>query len=356
MLAGRKDVLELFKNANQVDQWIKAIIAVPASNWANFSCYTMLVYDYLCTLEKEVAYVWTCPWSWGLPLFYVNRYLPFIDQLLMLHVQLGGALPESCTIQMKVAALLMYIGSVVSQMIIVLRTLAIWRGNKKVCLLVLAVLVGSVVSSGFIVHTQVMSIKFFDPGIPQTRCLVLEYSVTPRYAFISILVLEILIVILTIIKARQHFRQSNSSWVIQIYKNGIFFCICMTILTLLNLLLTNIPSVPLYYTILSAPTQRVLHSIFCNRVMLQILEHRKQVLGASEESQDIDTHDGSNLFTTIHLHTFGQSTHGEFVIHTLPTPSDDAHQLRNGHHPPIVPGVSGLPQRGQRRRTKGWIL
>ncbi|EFI27067.1 hypothetical protein CC1G_15196 [Coprinopsis cinerea okayama7 len=180
----------------------------------------------------------------------------------MLHVQLGGALPESCTIQMKVAALLMYIGSVVSQMIIVLRTLAIWRGNKKVCLLVLAVLVGSVVSSGFIVHTQVMSIKcgssfvcgfflsllkpspsVFDPGIPQTRCLVLEYSVTPRYAFISILVLEILIVILTIIKARQHFRQSNSSWVIQIYKNGIFFCICMTILTLLNLLLTNIPSV-----------------------------------------------------------------------------------------------------------------
>ncbi|KAF9005238.1 hypothetical protein BDQ17DRAFT_386132 [Cyathus striatus] len=48
------------------------------------ACGTLLIYDLLCTLDQEVAYVWSEKWSLGTFLFILNRYLPFVDTFLSL--------------------------------------------------------------------------------------------------------------------------------------------------------------------------------------------------------------------------------------------------------------------------------
>lgn len=70
----------------------------------NTASVALLMYDYLCTLDREVrshfsirtrlltvpilclqvTSVWTCPISLGIPLFYINRYIPFVDQTLLM--------------------------------------------------------------------------------------------------------------------------------------------------------------------------------------------------------------------------------------------------------------------------------
>jgi len=39
----------------------------------------LLVYDYSCTLNQELEFIWSKPLSVGSLLFFVNRYLPFLD-------------------------------------------------------------------------------------------------------------------------------------------------------------------------------------------------------------------------------------------------------------------------------------
>ncbi|EDR04251.1 uncharacterized protein LACBIDRAFT_304780 [Laccaria bicolor S238N-H82] len=38
---------------------------------------------------RQVTYAWSCPRSLGLILFYMNRYLPFIDQSLVLYSKIS---------------------------------------------------------------------------------------------------------------------------------------------------------------------------------------------------------------------------------------------------------------------------
>ncbi|KAH8827200.1 hypothetical protein DL96DRAFT_1605872, partial [Flagelloscypha sp. PMI_526] len=45
---------------------------------SNVAALALLVYDYLCTLDSEVRYVWTVLWV-------LNRYPPFIDSLIIIH-------------------------------------------------------------------------------------------------------------------------------------------------------------------------------------------------------------------------------------------------------------------------------
>lgn len=55
---------------------------------------TIIAYDYLCTLKEEISYAWSCPWSMGLILFYLNRYLPFLDQSILLYIRFMATSPQ----------------------------------------------------------------------------------------------------------------------------------------------------------------------------------------------------------------------------------------------------------------------
>jgi hypothetical protein len=50
----------------------------------------LVVYDYVLTLSREIDYVWFSPWNVIKITFLVQRYLPFLDVILL--TILGGFL------------------------------------------------------------------------------------------------------------------------------------------------------------------------------------------------------------------------------------------------------------------------
>jgi hypothetical protein len=56
--------------------------------------YAILVYDYFITLDSEVSFIWPGDWTLVKYIFFVNRYLPFIDASLVLYHQLHRPLTE----------------------------------------------------------------------------------------------------------------------------------------------------------------------------------------------------------------------------------------------------------------------
>ncbi|PPQ90500.1 hypothetical protein CVT25_014783 [Psilocybe cyanescens] len=86
---------------------------------------------------SKVNDVWTCRWSFGLLLFYLNRYLPLLDLFLFLRPILSGPVPErECKIIFPMTFWLVTIGLIISQAILVLRTYAIW-GCRRLILWIL---------------------------------------------------------------------------------------------------------------------------------------------------------------------------------------------------------------------------
>ncbi|EIN06464.1 hypothetical protein PUNSTDRAFT_136324 [Punctularia strigosozonata HHB-11173 SS5] len=65
---------------------------------------TILVYDYLRTLEDEISFVWNTPNPRliATALFLVNRYLPFVETFVALHRLTTIISPERCLVQVTV--------------------------------------------------------------------------------------------------------------------------------------------------------------------------------------------------------------------------------------------------------------
>ncbi|KIK00610.1 hypothetical protein K443DRAFT_132622 [Laccaria amethystina LaAM-08-1] len=242
-----------------------ALYYLQVEGWVMGASLTVLAYDYLCTFKQEVDYVWASPWAPALPLFYLNRYLPFIDQVILLRrlalkplhvVPFYRITFKACLIQDSLAICFFNIGSIISQS---------WCDLfiKRV---------------GFI---QIVNSHYYTPydsplDFPTIGCPVRRASHAISGLYITIFLVEILIVILTAIKALSHVKQSRSSWVKQLYRDGIglFFCVCMLCITFVNIVVPL--GLPLNLKGIFTIPQRVLHSIFCNRVMLQILKYRAE--------------------------------------------------------------------------------
>jgi hypothetical protein len=43
----------------------------------------LVVYDYMLTLSREIDYVWFSPWNFIKVTFLVQRYLPFVDLIIL---------------------------------------------------------------------------------------------------------------------------------------------------------------------------------------------------------------------------------------------------------------------------------
>lgn len=236
---------------------------------------TVLAYDYLCTFKQEVDYVWSCPWAPALPLFYLNRYLPFVDQVILLQLQVSVNSRQACLIEGSLAICLFNIGSIISQTIIILRTIAFWGTNRFIGYALGFVAICSWIIAISIVTVLVASIEYSPLDFPARGCPVRGASDKISALYITIFLIELLIVILTAIKALSHVRQSRSSWVKEIYRDGLFFCVCMLCITFINIVVPRL-CLPLELKGIFTLPQRVLHSIVCNRVVLQILKCRAE--------------------------------------------------------------------------------
>jgi len=116
-------------------------------------------------------------------------------------------------------------------------------------------------------------------------CYFSEASAIIFLAYISLLICETMIVVMTFIKALSHLRRSHSDFVVTLYRDGFLFYLYCIGISLLNIVLTV--SGPRLVNWLATP-QHIIHSICCSRVLFFIFESQRRMetlnLGSSGPS------------------------------------------------------------------------
>jgi len=229
----------------------------------------ILTYDFFCTLDLEVNHVWSRPFSTSTLIFVLNRYSPFIDTFLSLSLKLTVNSPERCVAGFKVVTWFIAFGIILAEIIMMLRTYAIWGCRRSV--MIGFIVLGLVTFVPAIAITQIELSSLIYIQKPYLGCYLSHASPIIIVAYILLVLCETVIAIMMAIKAFQHLPHSHSRWVDSLYKNGLLYYACLFAISLGNVL---VPVVNSHLANMLATPQRVLHSILCNRLLFLILSNK----------------------------------------------------------------------------------
>jgi len=204
----------------------------------------------------------------------VNRYLPFVDTSLGLYLEFAQPTPGQCECYYTAITWMIAVGLMVSELILLLRTWALWERSKMIFLFLGGMSSLTFVPGILITHFEIKSLRFGEVPPGGRGCNLLSASKLIMAAYVLIALSETVVVVLTIKKGLQHrARGSQSSWVKNVYRHGLLFYLYLLVITIVNMVVPLVAAQPLYKNYLAVP-QRVSHSIFCNRVILFIQQQR----------------------------------------------------------------------------------
>ncbi|KAI3614949.1 hypothetical protein WG66_016784 [Moniliophthora roreri] len=260
----------------------------------------LLLYDYLLTLDLEVNYIWKHPLTVRSVLFFLNRYTPFVDTFLLLNGLFVSLSIEECEKQRKVVAIFIFVGTAISEVILMLRVYALWgcrRWSEFICV---ALIVWKQITS---IHLHLTS-EGCTPSEPVTGLLYLG-----PFALLALTETGTVLAILSVIKGYRDLKNTRERWVVELYKDGLLYYIYLLAISLINIFTPLIR--PTWGPFLVTP-QRVLHSVFCNRVLFFLLKvgvgeeekerERERLRGAYYGNWGTGTEDGEEVrFTTVEM-------------------------------------------------------
>ncbi|KIM37474.1 hypothetical protein M413DRAFT_275052 [Hebeloma cylindrosporum] len=267
----------------------------------------LIIYDYLCTFDQEVEHVWLRPRSLGTYLFVLNRYLP-VANLILAYIPLKVYMPASACRHVYITiAWINLTGICVAQIILYLRTIALWARNRWVLWSLVTLYLCTLAPCLVLAKIYTNSLHFgVGPPGSGAGCILLNSNPIIFLDYILLFISETTVVVLTLVRAYKHLRYSNSSWVHQLYERGFLFYFYLLGFTILNMLFPIFAPVPLrsIFTF----TQMALHSMFCSRVVFVILSQQSRRDDADFDTRQQPT-DGLNM--TSMLDTY--ATRDEFL-------------------------------------------
>ncbi|KAF8552071.1 hypothetical protein OG21DRAFT_1416760, partial [Imleria badia] len=231
------------------------------------------IFDYAITLEDEGRWVWGRNWDVTRLVFTVSRYLPFAGAGLTAYCgfvhMLGIVAAEGPLSRFTPRAAIPNV--VCRQVLLILRTYAYWQGNKFVLYGVLAYGAVSSYVSRSSLDSSVRRIEQSPPGCYLTA------GRNGTLLALLLLVFEMVILSLTVYKYFRSYRDLRLSIAYTIYRDGIFYIVCIILITLANTIVTG--ALPVYislprhaYRNVYEKPQITLHSVLASRIMFNLRE------------------------------------------------------------------------------------
>ncbi|KAI0812539.1 hypothetical protein BC629DRAFT_944238 [Irpex lacteus] len=198
-------------------------------NYVQVASAALWLYEWLILIQDEVSLVWGSKWSPMALLYMWTRYSAVADTVLGLQSSLQRMSPMDCRISDAVNSFLICIGIYTSELVLLWRTFAIWGDNKYVryglgtlwlimlplCLSLIGMFVASTVYGPQPV-----------PGMP--GCNLVHASLIDIGAFVSLLTIELIIVVLTVVKGVQNARLMHHGRLMPVLtRDGILFFVCL---------------------------------------------------------------------------------------------------------------------------------
>ncbi|EJD35186.1 hypothetical protein AURDEDRAFT_175764 [Auricularia subglabra TFB-10046 SS5] len=233
----------------------------------------IFIYDHLTTLADEVEIIWPAPWHAGKIFFLIERYLTWPELLLTIYMELADLNSHVCHNIFAYIAWSIALALVVTELILILRTWALWGGRRAVLislgvLLFVVAIVDGVIVADYIKNTVFIRASAISPTLK--GCAIKSSTRRIAIGWILVTVFELVIVILTVIKGVEHFRtgHAQSSLIRSLYRDGIIYFVYLFVLSLGNLLCIYIA--PSEYVVLFGVTQRAFNAILSCKIILHL--------------------------------------------------------------------------------------
>jgi len=231
----------------------------------------LLIYDYFLTLPREVSLIWPSKWSLIKVLFLLTRYTPFIDAGLSLHYHFQSSpRVETCQLVVSLNSCLFFSGTAASQIILTMRTWAVWDRNKQLGIALGIFFAMCALPDIGIIVIFLKSLRFIPLKSPALLgCLVIEASPYLSISWILLLIYEAGIFFLMLIEGIRCYKLSSNSQLFRVvFKNGLLYYLYLFALSLCNVIVVK--TVPPHLQVVLIFTERVVHSILACRVVLEI--------------------------------------------------------------------------------------
>ncbi|KAF7367274.1 hypothetical protein MSAN_00789400 [Mycena sanguinolenta] len=231
---------------------------------------TLQGYDWFICLEREVNTIWLSPWRAVKILYLLSRYIPFINLASALYYYVvHDPTASMCHRIDAVATWFTAFGIIVSEAMLIMRTYAIFQSSKKVLVLLL-VLLGLLVGAALpTVEIFIQSLQYGQPPIGTfDGCYPVSGSEIIFVSFIAILLFETIIVALTAYSAFRNYRRESSPMIKVLYRDSLFFFLCIFSITLANVLVAAL--LPIDYADLLDRLQAAIHSIVSTRIIFHL--------------------------------------------------------------------------------------
>lgn len=198
---------------------------------------TFWIYDYACSLHLEWTFLLRSRWSKVKGLYIIARYVPFL--LLAGHLYTNFLPSENshkCQLLNKICSFFSVISVFCSECFFALRTYALWN-NKTVLVTIIATFIAAIASFiGFgIADSAIDSFSVIVPGI--TGCYQSSAAFQLFIPFIFLIGLEFCLMSLTLIRAIQSWRSTNSRMYAVLVKHNIFYYACGLFFSAVNALM-----------------------------------------------------------------------------------------------------------------------
>ncbi|CAA7270815.1 unnamed protein product [Cyclocybe aegerita] len=200
-------------------------------------------YDYLLTIGMEVKYIWPGPLTGMKVLYFLQRYLPFIDTV-WIAVQVNFAPnmdAKTCMTMNGVGRSLMCLGLTLSELVLTFRAWAVWNRDRVLTFALPILFVGCFLPPVVIFGIFIGTTKFIGLPPPSTGCVQIGGDPIITINWILLLVWDALILILMVIPAIKAYRyRGNSALYRVVYGEGIVYYFYLFMLSTINIVLLRL--------------------------------------------------------------------------------------------------------------------
>ncbi|TFK34971.1 hypothetical protein BDQ12DRAFT_760853 [Crucibulum laeve] len=151
---------------------VVALEHVQLFQYVDVASIAILIFDYFLTLDLEILYIWPSRWSGMKCMFLITRYLPIFESALLLSQQIQVSHTPFLIIRIFLNVswiVLILVGIVIAEIILSMRTWAVWGKDRKIGIGLLIFSLASVIPSIPVILHFSNTAQFVNPPLAHYR-------------------------------------------------------------------------------------------------------------------------------------------------------------------------------------------
>lgn len=231
-----------------------------------------LLFDFCITFDSEVRWTWGRKWGFVRIAFVISRYVPIANVTMYLYYTIQSThrgIPNPGMF-IAVNGIISTLGSAAADVLLIARTYVFCRGEKRI--LIAISVFGMTISVAMLTIICIVASKSTNP-----KCGVWEGQQGIIYGLHTIF--QLVLMSLTLYKRYKFYRKENGLLVATIYRDGVFYMLCIALLSVTNWVAMHIHPLSFVRRFYGAGPQTVVRSVLASRILFN--------LRAANESRDV---------------------------------------------------------------------